>query len=71
MISDNSGNLTARELEVLTLLSKGKTTKLIADTFKTSRSTVEKQIRSARKKLLATNNEQAVTNAIRMKLIII
>lgn len=71
MSKERSGGLTRREVQVLTLLTQGNTTKLIADCLGTSASTVEKQIRSARKKLLATNNEQAVVNAIRLSIIMI
>lgn len=61
--------LTPREQEVLCWLCSGKNIKVIADILGTSPSTVDKQIRSARKKLNARNNEQAVTKALILGLI--
>lgn len=62
-------HLSPREKEVLTLLSAGYTAKMIAGKLRNSASTVEKQVRSARKKLNARNNEQAVTKALILNLI--
>lgn len=61
--------LTSREVEVLTWLTLGKTVKMIAHKIGSSPSTVEKQVRSARQKLGARNNEQAVTKALLLGLI--
>ncbi len=66
---DEIYSLTPREVEVLTWLTLGKTTKVIAGKLGSSASTVEKQVRSARKKLNARNNEQAVTKALMLGLI--
>ncbi len=61
--------LSDREVEVLTWLIVGKNTRAIAEKLESSTSTVEKQIRSARQKLNARNNEQAVTKALMLGLI--
>lgn len=62
-------SLSDREIEVLTWLIVGKNTRAIAEKLESSTSTVEKQIRSARRKLKARNNEQAVTKALMLGLI--
>ena len=62
-------SLSAREQQVLTLLIIGKKTIEIADKIGSTVSTVEKQIRSARRKLNARNNEQAVARALAFNLI--
>jgi len=61
--------LTPREIEVLCWLASGKTTKVIAHKLGTASSTVDKQVRSAREKLGARNNEQAVIKALTFGLI--
>lgn len=63
-------NLTKRELQVLTYLAIGKTTEVIAGILNTSPSTVEKQIRSAKNKLMTKNNEQAVVKALLLGIIV-
>jgi DNA-binding CsgD family transcriptional regulator len=61
--------LSPREIEVLTWLTLGKNIKMIAHKIGNSTSTVDKQIRSARRKLNARNNEQAVVKALILGLI--
>lgn len=66
---DGVYSLSDREREVLTWLAIGRKTEEIAKILGTAVSTVEKQIRSARKKLNARNNEQAIAKALIFKLI--
>ena len=61
--------LSIREQEVLSWLAVGETAKSIAYKLGSTPSTVDKQIRTARQKLGARNNEQAITKAIIFKLI--
>ena len=61
--------LSPREVEVLNWLACGITAKVIAYKLNTTLSTVDKQIRSARQKLGASNNEQAVIRALAFGLI--
>ncbi len=62
---DEIFHLTPREREVLTWLVAGKgSASEIADILGTSASTVEKQIRSARRSLKANSNEEAVAKAL-------
>ena len=61
--------LSAREQEVLSWLAVGENAKSIAYKLGSTPSTVDKQIRAARQKLGARNNEQAITKAIIFKLI--
>ena len=56
--------LTPREKEVLSWLASGKSAKVIAHKLGSTSSTVDKQIRSARNKLGARNNEQAIVKAL-------
>lgn len=63
-------NLSPRERQCLTFLAKGKRLKDIADSLGIKVKTVDKQVSSARDKLGATTNEQAVAIAIRANLLI-
>jgi DNA-binding CsgD family transcriptional regulator len=62
-------SLTEREIEVLHWLGGGSHIKVIAGKLGTSASTVEKQVREARRKLKSRNNEQAVLKAYSLGLI--
>jgi len=66
---DGMYSLSNRESEVLTWLASGKRTSDIAERLEIAISTVEKHIGSARKRLGARNNEQAVARAMTFKLI--
>ena len=57
-------SLSPREIEVLNWLACGENPKVIAYKLNTTLSTVDKQIRSARQKLGARNNEQALMRAL-------
>ena len=59
--------LTAREWEVLDLLSEGKTTDQIADTLVLSRETVRSHVKNILRKLDARSREEAVAIAERMR----
>jgi len=61
--------LTVREKEVLTLLCKGKSYKMIADQLFISTDTVRSHIKRIYKKLEVTSNAEAVAKAIREKLV--
>lgn len=63
-------NLSPRERQCLTFLAKGKRLKDIAESLGIKVKTVDKQVSSARDKLGATTNEQAVAIAIRANLLI-
>lgn len=63
-------NLSPRERQCLTFLAKGKKLKDIAADLGTKVKTVDKQVASARDKLGAATNEQAIAIAIRNNLLI-
>ena len=58
-----AGNLTARELEVLELVKKGKPNKLIAHELNLSESTVKVHIRNTMRKMGSTNRTHVAMNA--------
>ena len=66
---DQMYQLTAREKQVLEFCAMGFNTSKIAQQLGNASSTVEKQLRSARKKLNASNTEQAISMALILELI--
>jgi two-component system NarL family response regulator len=62
-------NRTNRELEILTLLAKGKSNKLIARELNISEGTVKTHVKSILEKLDATSRTEAVAVAARRGLI--
>ena len=66
---DSIFNLSPRERECLMWLSVGLRAQEVSEKLGTSYRTVEKQIASARKKLGANTNEQAVAKALTLGLI--
>ena len=65
----NHAALTQREMEVLTLLCKGKSYKMIADRLCISADTVRSHIKNIYKKLEVTSSAEAVAKALREKLV--
>lgn len=62
-------NLTKRELQILELISKGNSSKMIASALGTSEQTVKNQVTSILRKLGVKNRTQAVTEAMRTGII--
>jgi DNA-binding NarL/FixJ family response regulator len=62
----NTHNLTPRELEVLNLLSSGKTNPQISKTLHISENTVKTHVRNLMEKLGAATRTEAVSNAIHL-----
>lgn len=67
--TNDSAGLSEREREVLSLLCKGKSYKMIADDLFISSDTVRSHIKSIYKKLEVNSNSQAVARALREKLV--
>jgi two-component system NarL family response regulator len=64
-----SQDLSTRELEVLTLIVQGKTNKEIASVLAVAENTVKNHVKSILEKLEVENRVQAVSLAIRERLV--
>ena len=69
VVRDSGAQLTARELEVLTLLARGSSNQEIADALVISSSTVRNHISSILLKLQVENRVQAAVHAVRSRLV--
>ncbi|MFY0688543.1 MAG: response regulator transcription factor [Cyclobacteriaceae bacterium] len=66
---DTDGKLSEREIEVLNLVSEGKTTKEIADILFVSTRTVETHRMNMMKKLQVQNTAELIKKSVRLKII--
>ncbi len=69
MEGESDKQLSEREIEVLTLVSEGKTTKEIADILFVSTRTVETHRVNMMKKLKVQNTAELITKSVRLKII--